>query len=998
MEIADKIKTKFGQKGVGPIGIIVIVVIVALLLESVYVNSFIADVEVIKRAAQETAIVKAIDTVEFAKRALDHAVPFSFYEASNDVLETGGYCSFDSDACTEECKVPNNVPTNDCDPFWRVYDNSYAMKFGTPSTPEPGTFAYYLSSRISAVYDDYTRQSFDPKYCPMPPGEVTMEDMGGFSVRVNINNIESGVVAQIEENVGVVEHNTQFNDMVGASTLRLFEFARDEFLDNDRIGSVFESADGVMENIWCVMDEGSKDMYFGDVCGSDVDEFCESQLTTYCSKASAGDPCDIDNDGILSAEEKYRCTVQGNIEAPIYNDDGTIEASGSIDGCFNVDHSSNIRYSNAITVHWQTGDPGDCDEVSGCECDIPCIGNEENCGDCAGETVGIVDSCPWAEKICSPECCVDKLVCTARTTSGSCTGTNTANCDPQSSEFQIACCEGGECDSSCNCDDCDLIGICNAIGCSPIGPWLPECCNGPGDPKDLVCDSCCGQECTQKRCEDISGGASGCEDCGCTYIEGETTYEITPNSCNANVCELPCCIQTETLYENAACDYDYFGTTTVDVEVKDTLMEYPIGSSWEDLALNFKVVSGNATVCDGNVPIEESDYVADGSVCCPALTTNAADEAADCKSEEVIEFYELPEGGVGDGGGEGPVPPPEEEPPSTPSSSGCDSQCQLQSFGSGTCKGESIGENLLFSSGFEQGVYLDSPVPAGDHWVQYIRGEDYDDNDWTEDFPSAWREGNKFQYYGVSQIGNYLDDCVETRIDSIDGTSALYMELRDTDGGMDGQARNQYDMDLGEGVLEEAYVTYRIKLQPNLEDVMGRGNWRIIMEWFEGGPGDTSVDYRWNIHISSDSDGELQWEMPAQLYENDAYVPQWREISDKVSPESIAGEWALVEVYWKHSTASDGLIWFAINGEEVLRHTGKNMHDSELTKWSMFKIYAYPPAVDPISGIHYQWIDDFKIYGGVSSNTNAAQCLPVETSIGQDGCGAGFSCCCSRMR
>ncbi len=299
---------------------------------------------------------------------------------------------------------------------------------------------------------------------------------------------------------------------------------------------------------------------------------------------------------------------------------------------------------------------------------------------------------------------------------------------------------------------------------------------------------------------------------------------------------------------------------------------------------------------------------------------------------------------------------------------------------------------LLFKSGFESGVYLDNPTTeGGNQWWQWLRGED-EGYTWTTDLPSQYDYGSRFQYLvSSSHTQDELNDYVETRIDDVTGpygtpTKALYMDVKNDDPINPGLTRNQYNVYLGNS-LSEAYVRYWIKIQPNLKDVMPESSgWRMIMEWKE-----TDNDYRWNIHIQKDSSGNLYWYTQAQWGTLGDSPQHWKIISYDPPPESVLGEWALLEVYWKHSTGSDGRVWVAVNGQTVADYYGQNKKNNDVFGWNLFKVYTGPSHL--ALGKHYQWIDDFELWSGIPTSIEA--CQLGETSIGRDGCSLGETCCCS---
>lgn len=685
---APKAKTRLtiGRRGgVGIIAIAVVGLIAQIFLESVIVNSFIADTEVVQRSVRETAVINAVNEMEFAKIALKQSVPYSVYEAAQDVFSLGGYCSYDSDACAEDCKAPQNAPTYGCEPRWMVYGKTYAPQTGTLSDPQQGTFTYYLISRISSVYDsyanEYTEPFYTPAYCPAPTAQVTLTDMGGHVVRVDIEAAEGSTLEYKEESMDIIEHNTLFNDTLYLPTTELLDFAKENYVQSDLVGSVFVTEAQNMDNTWCGMTAEDrcdmtticdkecfggncccKGMFFDDVCWADMgDGYCESQLSTYCSRNVGGNPCDFNNNGRIDADEKYRCDIQAGVADPITTADGAIEASGNVDECIRVEHNTELGYSRTITVSWTDEVADDCLRINtvGCHCDDRCEGSEANCGDCIGITAGtnldgrcpseapwVDDARPGVDKsvLCPGECCAIEWVCDEWQDVSRCRGTNKASCN-------AASCDTDCCDYTpeCRCDECALEDWCDKNDNDCNFPVNTDCCDGPGDPKSFECDSCCDSggsqpaSCERKSCKDVSKSDCMADECdGCYWDEGDWHHTISLN-CRANVCGMPCCEQTDTLYEDVVCDYDYYGTASVDVEVKDVVNEYPIYASWTDLTLSFSVVSGNAAECEDNEPVEESAYVPDTSVCCPALTTNAEDDADGCKSDEIIDFGDEPE-------------------------------------------------------------------------------------------------------------------------------------------------------------------------------------------------------------------------------------------------------------------------------------------------------------------------------------------------------------------
>jgi hypothetical protein len=668
MEKTNRFGIKISRKGM--IATAVVIIMISLLIESVIVNSLVAELEVMQRSVREVAVINAINLMEFAKGAMQHAVNYTFYQSSDDVLGLSGYCSFDGTPCDQDCKAPSNVPTYNCDPFWRVYENTYAPPFGALDVPQPGTFTYYLANRIAAVYNGYAQKFVGPEYCPLKPGQVTMIYTDEYEIRLDVNNSQDDPMKYEEENIKVMEYNTLFNETITVATFEIFQFGKDLYVTNDRVGTIFADEDTNMDNSWCGMlgercditsscikdcFDGSncccKGMFFGNVCEADMaEEYCEDRLSVYCSESGI-DSCDYNNNRQVSADEKYMCDVENEIETPVYGMDpippilpkSKIEASASVGDCIKVDHTYLYEESGTTTVSWTSETVEDCAKINdaNCGCVDKCTGDEANCGECIGIETGKFDGkCPWTTKTCPDECCAIEFTCTESSTGGYCTGSNSATCTAAS--CKQPCCDYTSPEPcSGDCSGCDP--ACKSVSCPAYGPCMTDCCKVVPYGGDMICvkrgcASCCDDEgsCSHKKCSDLS--QANCEDCsGCNYVPKTWKHTISRN-CRANACGLSCCKQTDTLHESVTCDYDYFGTAKVDVEVKDVINWYPIDNSWAQPALEFRVISGNAAECKDYIPVEQGDYVPDGSVCCPGITTNAADETFGCKSGEIIDF------------------------------------------------------------------------------------------------------------------------------------------------------------------------------------------------------------------------------------------------------------------------------------------------------------------------------------------------------------------------
>jgi len=595
-------KYKKGKKGIVPIVAIVLVIMSGIVVtEGVYLNNFIANFEVIRRSAEETTAIGVIDLIEFSKKALQQAVSYSFYGASSDTLKFGGFCAYDESYCDEDCKIPKAVATLDCKPWWRIYNNVYAPEYDSSQPDQKkNTFIGYLSSRTSALYNDYSGTFSGPQYCPMPPGEVNVEEKGIYKVLVNATNVAGGTIgystaiSSSDKNdvISIVERNVFFSDTVDATTLDIFKFARDEFVSKDRIKSAFDAADKEMKNRWCKMNGGycdatvncqgsehcCKAIYFGDVCENDAGEgFCDSKLPLYCDikDNTRSNPCNFNRDNFVDANEQYNCSVQSKLKEDVYNSDKTIKSTVSIDGCILVGQKSTL---SGETLY-------DCNIVkqNGCECAQVCT--PDMCG------------CPEEGSACNPGCCKTYLgnkVSGQWLSNPKCEESNTVSCGSYDAD-------------NCPSDCCHLV---------ETGK------DSSGNPT---------YSCSQNSCGSYSYDSCPTS-CGCAK-DMNWYWQCTPAPEGCGLSSDGCCLKPYGVVKDAKCDYSYFGTTNVSVTVADVKNKYPIDSSWTALSMPFYVVSGNAAECDGTKSTEASSYVVNkDSLCCPALSTNIADTTKGCKT------------------------------------------------------------------------------------------------------------------------------------------------------------------------------------------------------------------------------------------------------------------------------------------------------------------------------------------------------------------------------
>ncbi len=249
---------------------------------------------------------------------------------------------------------------------------------------------------------------------------------------------------------------------------------------------------------------------------------------------------------------------------------------------------------------------------------------------------------------------------------------------------------------------------------------------------------------------------------------------------------------------------------------------------------------------------------------------------------------------------------------------------------------------LLFSSGFENGVFLTAPEDG----YQYIQGTDTETGfSWPIDILGASGSGL-----------HYIDDdnfqAIGNEIQTVTGhngnqTQALYnFENYNT-----GVTQCPYEiLEITEGT-KDLYIKYWIKMdsaslaQPNM--------WRAFFEWKTK---DYAIDsgFRLIAYIYTDDNGTPYWHWQG---DQNPTTPMW-EIDNKNVPVPNE-EWFLTEFYWHWSEGDDGRALWKVNGQIIGDHHGPTTRNAKPIDFIMLtQIYG---DANP----KYQWVDDIEIWDGL---------------------------------
>ena len=259
--------------------------------------------------------------------------------------------------------------------------------------------------------------------------------------------------------------------------------------------------------------------------------------------------------------------------------------------------------------------------------------------------------------------------------------------------------------------------------------------------------------------------------------------------------------------------------------------------------------------------------------------------------------------------------------------------------------GKTPAAKLLFSSGFEDGVYIDDEIVADSEDYRFIRGKDTQTGyRWPIDVLGAG-EDTALHYVGHDDF-----EALESRIETVVGhngenTKALYVAERYDNGSY---TQLPYEINNIQEGRKDLYIRYWMKLDS--ASLQQRNIWRALFEWktkdYDSGDGFRLISY-----IYTDDDGKPYWHWQGDATSSN---PIW-EIDNKKVPVPM-NEWFLTEYYWHWSEGDDGRALWKINGEVIGDHKGATTRNSKPIDFIMLsQIYGD-------GNPKHQWIDDVEIW------------------------------------
>jgi len=256
---------------------------------------------------------------------------------------------------------------------------------------------------------------------------------------------------------------------------------------------------------------------------------------------------------------------------------------------------------------------------------------------------------------------------------------------------------------------------------------------------------------------------------------------------------------------------------------------------------------------------------------------------------------------------------------------------------------------LLFSSGFENGVFFDDAIVPDFLDFRYIKGTD---NETGFSWP--------INILGATESAiHYIDD---------DNLNAVFSEIQTVEDRNGNQTKalysiENYDIGVTQSPYEilnivngnkDLYIRYWMKLDASSLGQIDK--WRALFEYktkdYANGSG-----FRLIAFIYTDEQGLPYWHFQG---DQNPTTPIWE--IDNTSIPVPSDEWFLTEFYWHWSEGDDGIVSWKINGLLVGENIGPTTRNSKPIDFIILtQIYG---DANP----KFQWVDDIEIWDGLPEN------------------------------
>jgi hypothetical protein len=278
---------------------------------------------------------------------------------------------------------------------------------------------------------------------------------------------------------------------------------------------------------------------------------------------------------------------------------------------------------------------------------------------------------------------------------------------------------------------------------------------------------------------------------------------------------------------------------------------------------------------------------------------------------------------------------------------------------------------LLFWTGYEGTTTLGAPIDCYKNGCfQEINGKD----SWTGfTWPPILNSSNA-RYQMLANAGSApspstIDQYMWNEVQTVTGpkgtqTRAMYSHIAKSGccgTGEQGSGSTQLPyLIYPQSDVKELYVSKWLKLQGDLSQKMGSGNWRAIFETKT-----TDTDHRLVVYVNTDSSGKPYWMVRTDSW-TPTHVDFWRDYNYDVAVP--VGQWFKFEAYFKRSAGSDGRVWVAVNGKVITDKYGPTMGPNKSPINRVFLTQLYSGSSYPI----YQWVDNVQVWNTFPSVSSGA--------------------------
>jgi hypothetical protein len=268
---------------------------------------------------------------------------------------------------------------------------------------------------------------------------------------------------------------------------------------------------------------------------------------------------------------------------------------------------------------------------------------------------------------------------------------------------------------------------------------------------------------------------------------------------------------------------------------------------------------------------------------------------------------------------------------------------------------------LLFSSGFEKGIYLIDTLEGLNNlqWPDYtfIKGTDsITGYTWP---PTIWGSNTMSAPNGIHTINDDGGAAIENSLESIIGpagtaTQALFQRINYATAPI---VQSPYQINNISLDPKAFYIRYQMKIDNT--SLVANDTWRAIFQYKSDDWFDQSIQpgFRISAFISRNVNGNLYWTFQG---DDDPSHPIWAyEVTESVVPVPRE-KWFEVEYFVKLSSTENGRAWMKVNGQFIGDHQGPNLGSStdSINFMMLTQIYgnSYPM---------HQWIDDIEIWDDI---------------------------------